>query len=159
MRRFSFHPITHTCQYWSALHFRQISAWRFTIFKIHLLGSKYHHLVWCCSNRSRRSRERRDANRQATEPATDLASEGTCELPTDCRGNLLTLGVHDRRSGVGKLEPENDEGNVEYKLRLKQNNPIRFQQLVRLSCPTLMSSCSMLTLPRAVKTFTFAQAI
>lgn len=28
------------------------------------------------------------------------------------------------------LEPEDDEGNVEYKLRLKQPNPVRFQQLV-----------------------------
>lgn len=30
------------------------------------------------------------------------------------------------------LEAESDEGNVEYKLRLKQPNPIRFQQLVDL---------------------------
>ena len=31
------------------------------------------------------------------------------------------------------LEAEDDEGNVEYKLRLKQPNPVRFQQLVSFS--------------------------
>ena len=36
------------------------------------------------------------------------------------------------------LEPESDVGNVEYKLRLKDNSTVRFQQLVRCS-PLSMS--------------------
>lgn len=31
---------------------------------------------------------------------------------------------------VQQLPPENDDGNVEYKLRIKDPNPLRFQQLV-----------------------------
>ena len=45
----------------------------------------------------------------------------------------IASGVHNRTSEVVLLEPEDDEGNVEYKLRLKQPNPVRFQQLVRCS--------------------------
>jgi len=38
--------------------------------------------------------------------------------------------VHNRTAEVVLLEQEDDEGNVEYKLRLKQPNHVRFQQLV-----------------------------
>jgi hypothetical protein len=34
-------------------------------------------------------------------------------------------------AGLEWLEPESDEGNVEYKLRLKDPSIMRFQQLVR----------------------------
>ena len=33
-------------------------------------------------------------------------------------------------AAVEWLQPESDAGNVEYKLRLKDPNPVRFQQLV-----------------------------
>ncbi len=46
----------------------------------------------------------------------------------------LASGVHNRTPEVVLLEAEDDEGNVEYKLRLKQPNHVRFQQLVRFSC-------------------------
>lgn len=42
----------------------------------------------------------------------------------------LASGVHGRLAEAVMLEAESDEGNVEYKLRLKQPNPVRFQQLV-----------------------------
>ena len=42
----------------------------------------------------------------------------------------LASGVHNRAPEVALLEQEDDEGNVEYKLRLKQPNHVRFQQLV-----------------------------
>ena len=48
----------------------------------------------------------------------------------------ITSGVHNRTSEAVLLEPEDDEGNVEYKLRLKQPNPVRFQQLVCTALPS-----------------------
>lgn len=33
--------------------------------------------------------------------------------------------------GLPRFNRENDDGNIEYKLRLKQPTPFRFQQLVR----------------------------
>jgi hypothetical protein len=35
-----------------------------------------------------------------------------------------------RDPGVSSLQPEDEEGNVEYKYRLKEPNPIRLQKLV-----------------------------
>ena len=45
----------------------------------------------------------------------------------------LASGVHNRLAEAVMLEAEDDEGNVEYKLRLKQPNSVRFQQLVSFS--------------------------
>jgi len=51
----------------------------------------------------------------------------------------LTSGVHNRTPEVVLLEQEDDQGNVEYKLRLKQPNHVRFQQLVG---PSPCSTCN-----------------
>jgi hypothetical protein len=43
-------------------------------------------------------------------------------------------------AAVEWLQPESDEGSVEYKLRLKDPNPVRFQQLV---CSATSCSCDV----------------
>lgn len=67
-------------------------------------------------------------NRQkAIEEAKERFKDGP-ELPK----HLLRYGVRVRsnENGPSILLPENEEGSIEYKLRLTNNNPLRFQQLV-----------------------------
>jgi len=58
------------------------------------------------------------------------------------------ISEEDAAAGAQAFPAENDEGNVEYKLRLKEPNcsPVRFQQLV-----TCLSSSLMLTFSTVVK--------
>ncbi len=58
-------------------------------------------------------------------------------------GALQAGGLTDRLTPeAAELEAEDDEGNVEYKLRLKQPNHVRFQQLVCLPCSERTSAQS-----------------
>ena len=42
------------------------------------------------------------------------------------------VDVLERDEGAEYIAPESDDGNVEYKLRLKNPSPVRFQQLVQI---------------------------
>eukprot|EP00890_Picochlorum_soloecismus_P005879 jgi/Picsp_1/6292/NSC_03642-R1_gtp-binding protein 2 len=76
----------------------------------------------------RRLQSKKAQNRQkAIELAKERFKDGP-ELPN----HLLRYGVRVRsnENGPSILLPENEEGSTEYKLRLTNNNPLRFEQLV-----------------------------
>ncbi len=51
------------------------------------------------------------------------------------------VDVPERDEGAEYIAPECDDGNVEYKLRLKNPSPVRFQQLVRTPLIMWTSAC------------------
>jgi hypothetical protein len=54
-------------------------------------------------------------------------------LPLGLRGYALQRSNASAFSGPGLLPGELEEGHIEYKLRLADPSPTRFQQLVRLN--------------------------
>lgn len=76
------------------------------------------------------------AKAKAAQAAQAIKQRQKAKSSKDEKAPALASGVHNRTSEAVLLEPEDDEGNVEYKLRLKQPNPVRFQQLVSLSSHT-----------------------
>lgn len=74
------------------------------------------------------------AKAKAAQAAQAVKQRQRAQSLKDEKTPAIASGVHNRTSEAVLLEPEDDEGNVEYKLRLKQPNPVRFQQLVR-RCP------------------------
>lgn len=71
------------------------------------------------------------ARAKAAQAAQAVKQRQRAQSLKEAKTPSIASGVHNRTSEAILLEPEDDEGNVEYKLRLKQPNPVRFQQLVR----------------------------
>ncbi len=85
--------------------------------------------------------------KQGTPMSTHAARMQQLAECTDVR-QPRPISEEDAAAGAQAFPAENDEGNVEYKLRLKEPNcsPVRFQQLV-----TCLSSSLMLTFSTVVK--------
>ena len=78
--------------------------------------------------RSKRKHRAREAKRaQASGAAVD---------PSQLGASLSRCKKEVRDPSVQCLRPEDEEGNVEYKYKIKDPNPVRLQQLVgRSRCP------------------------
>ena len=65
-------------------------------------------------------------------------AEGGIRIDDDSSSGQPVQGIDERRSpkdgNVDWFDPEVEEGNVEYKLKIKDPNSIRFQQLVLVLC-------------------------
>ena len=68
------------------------------------------------------------------------------------------ISEEDAAAGAQAFPAENDEGNVEYKLRLKEPNcsPVRFQQLVTCPPPTLMLMTYLVVQPSLQAVYSIA---
>ena len=100
---------------------------------------------------SRRNEPRRDKRHRVRAEAENATAKARPAQPTKGRGGssvtahptaeklaeLAGLSLANGQVEVERLEAESDEGNVEYKLKLHDPNPARFQQLVRLSIATV----------------------